>query len=80
MITNQSSHSWLGRFCIHLMRLQPGIGMPAAVRRAVAVYPYAGELQPEEAAAQFAVSRPDGPRFSIAAAVSRSRSTLARER
>lgn len=80
MITNQSSHSWLGRFCIHLMRLRPGISMPAAVRRAVAVYPYAGELQPEDAAAQFAVSRPGGPRFFIAAPASRGRSAPARER
>ena len=50
MAANQSAHLWLGRFCVHLMQLRPDISLRAAVNRAVAAYPYADNLMPEEAA------------------------------
>jgi hypothetical protein len=50
MRNNQSSHHWISRFCAHLMQLQPGLSLQAAVNRAIAVYPYAGDLDPEYAA------------------------------
>ncbi len=62
MVSNQSSHLWLARFCAHLMRLNPEVSARTAVRRGVAAYPYADELMPEEAATIAASHRPPDAR------------------
>ena len=50
MVHNQSSHSWLGRFCVQLMRIKPELNVIVAVKHAVATQPYAADLEPERAA------------------------------
>jgi hypothetical protein len=55
----QSAHPWLARFCLRLMRLQPGLHMVHAVQSAVATYPYATDLAPEQAAEMFAQAHPN---------------------
>jgi hypothetical protein len=47
---NQSSHVWIARFCVRLIRLQPATSLGDAIRRAVTIYPHSGELEPEHAA------------------------------
>jgi hypothetical protein len=47
---NQSSHAWISRFCVSLLRLRPAISLGDAIRRAVTIYPHSGELEPEHAA------------------------------
>ena len=64
MLANQSSHLWLTRFCGQLLRMDPELSVRVAVRRAVAAYPYASELRPEEAARIAALNRPIGGRLS----------------
>ena len=51
VIATTNSHFWLGRFCVHWMRLRPGTRLATAVHRAVAAYPYTCDLEPEVAAA-----------------------------
>ena len=58
MVHNQSSHSWLGRFCAHLMRIKPDLNVIVAVKHAVATLPYASDLEPENAAKLFVDSHP----------------------
>ncbi len=58
MVHNQSSHSWLGRFCLQLMRMKPGLSVIVAVKHAVATQPYAAELEPERAARIFVETHP----------------------
>lgn len=58
MVHNQSSHSWLGRFCLQLMRMKPGLNVIVAVKHAVATQPYAAELEPERAARIFVDTNP----------------------
>ena len=58
MVANQSSHSWLGRFCVRLLRLRPGLNFIVAVKHAVAAQPYAAELEPERAAEIFLKTHP----------------------
>ncbi len=58
MVHNQSSHSWLGRFCVQLMRLNPDLNVLVAVKHAVATQPYAGDLEPERAARLFVDTHP----------------------
>jgi hypothetical protein len=58
MVANQSSHSWLGRFCVRLLRLRPGLNVIVAVKHAVATQPYAAELEPERAAEIFIETYP----------------------
>ena len=58
MVNNQSSHSWLGRFCVQLMRIKPGLNVIVAVKHAVATQPYAAELEPENAAKLFVELHP----------------------
>ena len=47
----RSSHEWISRFCVQVIRTRPGISLPSAVHRAVAAYPYTQDLEPEDAAA-----------------------------
>ena len=49
-----SSHTWLASFCACLMSLQPRLPFVRAVQHAVAIYCYARDLPPEQAAAIFA--------------------------
>jgi|GEM_PF-6306584 len=58
MAHNQSSHSWLGRFCLQLMRMKPGLNVLVAVKHAVATQPYAADLEPESAARIFVDTHP----------------------
>jgi len=58
MVHNQSSHSWLGRFCVQLMRIKPELNVIVAVKHAVATQPYAADLEPERAARLFVESHP----------------------
>lgn len=58
MVANQSSHSWLGRFCAQLLRLRPGLNVIVALRHAIATQPYAAELEPEDAAEIFVQTYP----------------------
>ena len=58
MVHNQSSHSWLGRFCVQLMRIKPDLNVIVAVKHAVATQPYAADLEPESAARLFVESHP----------------------
>lgn len=58
MPNNQSSHTWLGRFCVQLMRMKPELNVIVAVKHAVAAQPYAAELEPESAAKLFVESHP----------------------
>jgi len=53
MAHTQTSHLWLARFSARLMRLRPGMSFPSAVHRAVAVYGYADDWDPEDAALFF---------------------------
>jgi len=52
---------WLNRFCAHLEMLQPSMNCLTAVKHALAVFPDAAHLEPEEAAEVFA-SEHHGPR------------------
>jgi len=54
----QSTHSWLGRFCVRLMQLCPDTNVAHAVQHAVATFPYASDLEPERAAEVFAQRHP----------------------
>jgi hypothetical protein len=54
----QSTHSWLGRFCVRLMQLCPDTQVVHAVQHAVAAFPYASSLEPEHAAEVFAQRHP----------------------
>lgn len=45
---------WLNRFCAHLEMLQPSMNCLMAVKHALAVFPDAAHLEPEEAAEVFA--------------------------
>ena len=58
MVHNQSSHSWLGRFCVQLLRVKPDLNVLVAVKHAVAAQPYAADLEPERAARIFIDSHP----------------------
>ena len=58
MVHNQSSHSWLGRFCVQLMRIKPDLSVVVAVKHAVATQPYAADLEPENAAKLFVELHP----------------------
>ena len=58
MVNNQSSHLWLGRFCVQLMRMKPELNVIVAVKHAVATQPCAAELEPESAARIFVESHP----------------------
>ena len=58
MVHNQSSHSWLGRFCAQLLRIKPDLNVVVAVKHAVATQPYAADLEPENAARLFVESHP----------------------
>ncbi len=58
MVNNQSSHTWLGRFCVQLMRMNPRLNVVVAVRHAVAAQPYAADIEPELAADIFVESHP----------------------
>ena len=44
---------WLNRFCAHLETLQPSMNCLTAVKHALAVFPDAAHLEPEEAAEAF---------------------------
>lgn len=44
---------WLNRFCAHLEMLQPSMNCLTAVKHALAVFPDAAHLEPEEAAEVF---------------------------
>ena len=41
---------WVGRFGVHLMARLPSMEVVDAVKRAVAIWPYAAHLEPEAAA------------------------------
>jgi len=56
MQCKQSSHLWLGRFCIRLMQLRRDMTLPRAVTRAVAAHAHSSHLPPEAAAAMDAVA------------------------
>lgn len=58
MVHNRSSHSWLGRFCVQLLRMKPGLNVIVAVKHAVATQPYAADIEPERAARLFVESHP----------------------
>ena len=58
MAHNQSSHSWLGRFCAHLIRVKPDLNVIVAVKHAVATQPYAADIEPERAARIFLDTHP----------------------
>jgi hypothetical protein len=58
MAHNQSSHSWLGRFCLQLLRIKPDLNPLVAVKHAVATQPYADDLEPERAATMFVNTHP----------------------
>ena len=46
----RNSHWWLGRFAARLLQLNPNASAPCAIRRAVANYDKAADLDPELAA------------------------------
>ena len=48
------SHLWIARYCKRALQLVPELSTPAAVRRAVAAFPYASGMQPEGAAELYA--------------------------
>jgi len=56
MQRGQSSHLWLGRFCIRLMQLRRDMTLPRAVTRAVAAHAHSSHLRPEAAAEMDAVA------------------------
>jgi hypothetical protein len=41
---------WVGRFGAHLMVVMPSVNLTRAVHSAVAAWPYAAHLEPEDAA------------------------------
>lgn len=50
---NMPSHPgpvWVGRFGAHLMVVLPSVNLTRAVHSAVAAWPYAAHLEPEDAA------------------------------
>lgn len=47
---SHSGSTWVGRFGAHLMQLQPSMKVVNAVQHAVATWPYAAHMEPEEAA------------------------------
>lgn len=48
--SSRSSHSWLARYGIRAIQMQPLLPFPLVVQRAVACYPYCFDLAPERAA------------------------------
>jgi len=48
------THSWLGRFCVRLMRLCPEMHVAQAVQQAAATLPCASPLEPERVTEIFA--------------------------
>ena len=50
MVCDQSTHLWLGRFCVQLMRLRQDASLGFAVRRAVTAFAHSRDLLPEDAA------------------------------
>ena len=50
-----SGSIWIGRFVAHLKGLAPAMNVISAVKHAVATWPYACHLTPEEAAEIFHV-------------------------
>lgn len=68
---------WVGRFSARLMALQRSTSLVRVVRRAVATWPYASQVEPEAAADIYRarridklclhLGRPDGPLLSPAA-------------
>ena len=49
---------WIGKFCAHLMKRRPDMGLRMAVHEALAAYPDAAHLQPEDAAMLLAAGLP----------------------
>lgn len=54
MSFGNSSHQWLGRFAVELMRLRGDLTLPTAVDRAVRAYVRWHDSPPEEAARRYA--------------------------
>ena len=54
MKSNLSSHLWITRYCKRALQLRPDLPQSAVVRRAVAAYPYAADMPPENAAQLYA--------------------------
>jgi hypothetical protein len=52
------SDQWIGQFCVHLMKHRPDMDFRMAVHEAVAVYPVAANLSPEDAARLLAAGLP----------------------
>lgn len=45
-----TSHEWIARFCVKVLRLAPELSVTTAVRWAVSGFPYCGDIEPEAAA------------------------------
>lgn len=53
MTSTLPSHTWIARYCKRAIHLVPGLSTTAAVRQAVAAYPYALSMHPEGAAEMY---------------------------
>ena len=53
LMPSYSGSIWIGRFVAHLNGLVPAMNVISAVKHAVATWPYACHLTPEEAAGIF---------------------------
>jgi len=54
----QQSHTWIAQFCVSLLRSRPDLPCRFAVARAIATFPHAADLHPDEAARLLAAALP----------------------
>jgi hypothetical protein len=52
------SHAWIEQFCVQLLRSRPDLPCRFAVARAIATFPHAADLHPDEAARLLAAALP----------------------
>lgn len=58
----QQSHTWIEQFCVQLLRSRPDLPIRFAVARAIAAFPDAADMHPDEAARLLAAALPKGGR------------------
>lgn len=55
----RQSHEWIAQFCDHLLKRRPEMPVRAAISRAIAAFPDAGTIHPQEAARLISAAWPN---------------------
>ena len=54
----RQSHAWIEQFCVQLLKSRPDLPGRFALARAIAAFPHAADLPPDEAARLLAAALP----------------------